>query len=248
MELADLVRGVSLLSLDAGNTVIFLDHPRISAWLATQGYDIPPDALVQSEGVAKRLQEAEGLRLVAWRGSESPGAKGWGGMLGTTIAGAGVPEGALLELLPRLWAEHVRWNLYSRVPEGLADALAAVRARGVPIVVVSNSEGMLEVLFEKLGILSCFDAVFDSSRLGFEKPDPRIFEAALAAYGTPPGEALHLGDTYATDILGARRAGMRAALIDPFGHYEGRHPEVPRVAGAVEVARALVEGNAGPGR
>jgi putative hydrolase of the HAD superfamily len=129
--------------------------------------------------------------------------------------------------------------LYSRVPDGLGGALDELRATGVHVVVISNSEGMLETLFDRLGILQHFDAVFDSARLGVEKPDPRIFHAALTRFGVAPERGLHLGDTYATDILGARAAKMRSALIDPFSHYEGAHPEVPRVPGVVEVARAV---------
>ena len=51
---------------------------------------------------------------------------------------------------------------------------------------------------------------------------------------------LHLGDTFATDVLGAQAAGMRTALIDPYAHYEGMYPEVPRVPGVVEVAREIL--------
>jgi FMN phosphatase YigB (HAD superfamily) len=58
-------------------------------------------------------------------------------------------------------------------------------------------------------------------------------------FGVPAGRALHLGDNYATDVLGARAAGMRVALVDPYGHLDGRHADVPRVPGAAEVARAL---------
>ena len=62
---------------------------------------------------------------------------------------------------------------------------------------------------------------------------------ALDAYALRPDEALHLGDSIATDVDGARAAGMRVALVDPHGHCEGRAEGVPRVTGAVEVARAV---------
>ena len=57
----------------------------------------------------------------------------------------------------------------------------------------------------------------------------------------PAPRALHLGDVFATDILGARAAGLRHALIDPHGHYAGRHLDVPRVPGVVEVACAILQ-------
>ncbi len=234
-----LYEGVDLLCLDAGNTVIFLDHPRLEAWLSARGLSAPAARLIVAEGEAKRLQETGELLPFAWAGEDAPGARGWGAMVGTTIARAGVGADAAEGLLSDLWNEHVRWNLFSRVPEGLGDALDAMRGTGVPVAIVSNSEGMLDDLFGALGIAKHFDAVLDSGKLGVEKPDPRIFQAALARFGVPAGRALHLGDTYATDIAGAHAAGLRAALIDPYGHYEGRHESVPRVASVVSVARAI---------
>ena len=79
----------------------------------------------------------------------------------------------------------------------------------------------------------------DSGLVGVEKPDPRIFQFAFDAFDVGPANTVHLGDIYATDVLGARAAGCRIGLIDPFDHYEGRHLDVPRVAGAPEVARAI---------
>ncbi len=236
-----LTDGVDLLSLDAGNTVIFLDHARIASFLASHGHRVDAEVLIRTEGIAKRLQETGELLDLPWPERAAPGARGWGAMLGTTLARAGVDEDRVLDLLPLLWKEHISLNLYSRVPPGLGPALDEIRALGVHVVIVSNSEGMLEELFTRLGILQHFDAVIDSGKLGIEKPDPRIFEAALGRFGVSPSRSLHLGDTYATDVVGALAAGMRAALIDPFGHYESRLAEVPRVAGVVEAAQAISE-------
>jgi putative hydrolase of the HAD superfamily len=161
-------------------------------------------------------------------------------MIGTMIALAGVPEARVPELLVTFWKDHVRKNLWWLVPEGLGPALEAVRASGVPVVIVSNSEGMLDVLFAELGIARHFDLVVDSGKVGIEKPDARIWQIALDAYPTAPGRVLHLGDTQATDIIGAQALGFRTGLIDPHAHYAGRHASALRVPGVVEVADALV--------
>jgi beta-phosphoglucomutase-like phosphatase (HAD superfamily) len=79
----------------------------------------------------------------------------------------------------------------------------------------------------------------DSGKVGVEKPDPRIFRIACEQTGTTEARGLHLGDTFATDVLGAQAAGMRTALIDPHGHYEGLYPEVPRVVEWLEVAASV---------
>jgi putative hydrolase of the HAD superfamily len=234
-----LVSGVRLLCLDAGNTVIFLDHARLAGWVTQRGGKVTADALIRAEGEAKLLQEQGGMLDVEWDGRDLPGARGWGKMVGTMLHEAGIPAEKVSAWLPALWADHVRLNLWSLVPEGLADALDAARANGVKVAIVSNSEGMLDELFVALGVRGHIDLLLDSGKLGVEKPDPAIFRMALDAYRVPPHEALHLGDSIATDVLGAQAAGIRVALIDPFGHTAGRASDVPRVAGVVAVARAL---------
>lgn len=236
-----LVAGVDLLCLDAGNTVIFLDHGRLADLIGEAvSFSVPAEALVRAEGEAKRLAETNELFDCAWTFRDRPGAPAWGRMVGTIAVCAGVERERVPVLLDVAWRSHEEKNLWCKVPEGLGDALAELRADGVRVATVSNSEGMLERLFQELGILRHFDLVVDSGLVGVEKPDPRIFQRALERFDVAPSRALHLGDVFATDIVGARAAGIRHALVDPFGHYEGRHADVLRVPGAVEVARAIV--------
>lgn len=236
----ELVRGVELLCLDAGNTVIFLDHDRLADILReATGFVVDARALVEAEGEAKRRAETGALHDCTWSFRDRPGGAGWGRMVGTIAHVAGLDPEKVPALLDAAWPLHEATNLWCKVPDGLGVALDAMRARGKKTAIISNSEGMLDRLFRDLGIRDHFDLIVDSGIVGVEKPDPRIFRFALDRFGVPPERALHLGDIFATDILGARAAGMRCALIDPFGHYEGRHPDVPRVSGVVEVARAL---------
>jgi HAD superfamily hydrolase (TIGR01549 family) len=234
-----LVEDVDLLCLDAGNTVIFLDHARLAGLSGECGFPVETSVLVRTEGEAKIRAELGTLVDFAWQEQSLPGARGWGKMVGTILHLAGFPHEELAPAISRIWADHVRWNLWSLVPPGLAEALAALRATGARVAVVSNSEGMLEPLFEKLGILSSFDAVIDSGKVGVEKPDPRIFTIAMDRCQASANRSLHLGDMFATDTLGARAANIRTALIDPYDHLRGRHADVPRVPGATETALAI---------
>ena len=237
--LGSLVAGVELLSLDAGNTVIFLDHARIAAFVGARGIEVTRETLVRCEGEAKRLLERGGGERSGWKYDREPGAKSWGKMLATMLVQAGVDREVVLPMLGPLWEHHMDFNLWWLVPQGLGPALDAVRAAGVNVVIVSNSEGKLDVLFERLAITGHFDLVVDSGKVGIEKPEPGIWQIALDAYPTLPERVLHLGDTYLTDIAGANALGYRSALIDPYGHYEGWHSGVQRVPGVVEVANAI---------
>jgi putative hydrolase of the HAD superfamily len=234
-----LVADVDLLCLDAGNTVIFLDHARLARLCHREGFATTAQALERAEGAAKHAHEHTGLRDFTWSHAHLPAARGWARTLGTILACAGLEAERLPVFADRLWPDHCARNLWCSVPDGLPAALIALRARGVRVAIISNSEGMLAPLFADLGVAPGLDLVVDSGIVGIEKPDPRIFQIALDTFGLSPARTLHLGDNYTTDVLGARAAGVRIGLVDPFGHLAGRHLDVPRVPGAVEVARAI---------
>jgi HAD superfamily hydrolase (TIGR01509 family) len=235
-----LVASVDLLSLDAGNTILFFDHARLARLAAREGFAATAEAFERAEGEAKLAQERGEALQVAWSHAGEPGARSWAEMIATMLACAGMPRDRVPRALDALWMEHRAFNLWSRVPAGLVESLVSLRASGARVVVVSNSEGKLQAFFEQLGLLPGVDAVVDSGVVGVEKPDPRIFQLALARFGVPAARALHLGDNFVTDVGGARGAGLRVALVDPFGHLDGRHPDVPRVTGVAQVADAMV--------
>ena len=84
---------------------------------------------------------------------------------------------------------------------------------GVRTAVISNSNGSVRAILERLGLLPSLEFVLDSSAIGVEKPDPRIFRMALERSGLAPDEAVYIGDIYSIDVVGARAAGMQANTI-----------------------------------
>jgi putative hydrolase of the HAD superfamily len=93
--------------------------------------------------------------------------------------------------------------------------LGELRAAGLAVGVVSNSDGRVESLLAAAGLRPFLDFVIDSGSVGVEKPDPRIFALACERAGVPPQHALHVGDVYEVDVLGARAAGVTPVLFDP---------------------------------
>jgi len=85
--------------------------------------------------------------------------------------------------------------------------------------------------------------VIDSAVVGVEKPDPRIFRLALAQAGVPPSAAVYVGDLYSVDVVGARRAGLDAVLLDPRGYWGPRDCILARGLGDA-VRLCLGESNA----
>ncbi|MDE0012192.1 MAG: HAD-IA family hydrolase [Candidatus Poribacteria bacterium] len=114
-------------------------------------------------------------------------------------------------------------TLYSDV----VPTLQHLRDAGFKLAVVSNWESPLDPLTERLGIADYFDAVVASHdvRVRSEKPDPHIFNYALAAVGTSTEEVVHVGDTYEADIVGAQNVGIRPILLDRDNTQAGRWGE-----------------------
>jgi putative hydrolase of the HAD superfamily len=92
-------------------------------------------------------------------------------------------------------------------------ALAAARAAGRRLVVVSNWDVSLDEVLDRLGLAPMLDGVVTSAAVGARKPSPVIFEHALELAGVAAHEATHVGDSLAEDVAGARAAGIEAVLI-----------------------------------
>ncbi len=93
------------------------------------------------------------------------------------------------------------------------DTLKALKARGLLIGVISNAPPLSPESIAQMRIADYIDAWTFSHELGIEKPDPRIFQAALTKLGVTPDEALMVGDSLENDVLGARAAGIDAIQI-----------------------------------
>ena len=97
-----------------------------------------------------------------------------------------------------------------------AAALRSLRRAGLKLVCVSNWDCSLPEVLERLGLAAALDGVVTSASSGSRKPDPAIFEAALALAGCSAAEALHVGDSD-DDVAGARAAGIDVLRIDRAG-------------------------------
>ncbi len=105
--------------------------------------------------------------------------------------------------------------------------LQHLRSAGFKLAIVSNWDTPLDPLTERLGISDYFDAIVASHdvRVRSAKPDPHIFMYTLAAVGVSAEETVHVGDTYAADIVGAKNVGIRPILLDRDGTQTGKWSE-----------------------
>jgi putative hydrolase of the HAD superfamily len=201
--------------LDAGGVLVFPNWTRVSEALARHGVTVPASTLADADPPAKkRLDRGETIQVT------NDQQRGWT-YFNLVLTEAGVElSDATAKALAELHEYHQTSNLWETVPDEVRPALAALRGRGHRLVVVSNANGRLRHLFERVGLAGAVDALFDSCDEGVEKPDPRFFNIALERTDSTADTTLHIGDLYHVDVVGARAAGIHAVLLDAADLYQ----------------------------
>ena len=133
------------------------------------------------------------------------------------------------------WAACHHFEMYPEVP----DVLRSIRATGVKIGLISNTQRCLSTFAEHFELVGLFDVSLSSYQHGFMKPHPSIFEAALQAVGSLPAEAVMVGDSLAHDIEGALAIGMRGVLVARAGRQPGTPAELPVIQSLRELPEHL---------
>ncbi len=106
-----------------------------------------------------------------------------------------------------LYREFARPEVWTLFPEVL-EVLQWLNGR-FKLGIISNFDRRLYPVLQGLGLAPFFDYVTISSQVGVDKPDPGIFQEAVARAGVLPAEALHVGDDPLRDWTGAAAAGMK---------------------------------------
>lgn len=212
------MKAVRAVFFDAGMTLIgpsLLLQELMALVLARHGVDADLDALRAG------LDRAEDYYLQTVRSERDIWSDRarilamWDNYYRTALEAAGVQAD---EAKLRQWTREIirefedpqLWVPYPDVPETLAE----LRRRGFRQGVISDWTGPLERILAAHGLLEHLDFVLTSGEVGAAKPNPYLFRLALRRVGVSPEQAIHVGDTYWTDVLGARVAGIQPILLD----------------------------------
>ncbi|MGH7813966.1 MAG: HAD family hydrolase [Candidatus Binataceae bacterium] len=216
---------VKALLFDFGGTLAFLDFELLAREFSREGRKLDARTLEYAEYAGRAAIDRHlmgGKRDVI--ASYEEFFRSW-------MAAAGVPTGEIEARGERFRALHREATLWRVVRPGTFEALERLKSAGLKLAIVSNAEGRVESDCRRFGLAPYFDTIIDSHIVGIEKPDPRIFKIALDRLGVSPEEARFAGDIYSIDILGARAAGIDAALIDQHGRYTWvEHEKIRHIA------------------
>lgn len=228
------------VSFDFGQTLATLDGALLGQKLAR----LAPGVRFSAEGIEEGTRAGWAVYDAAVRA----GASGhpWKRFMDTLLEVAGLGDPALrATTVDALWDDQPRVNLWRKPIDGMLDLCRELAAAGVPTGVLSNSEGKLLELMHEMDIVPLFRAVADSGKLGFEKPDPRIFHWMADALAVPAEEIVHIGDVRGADVDGALAVGMfaiwyggdRSVDLGARGHVCHGHDEVRATLRALGVTR-----------
>jgi putative hydrolase of the HAD superfamily len=198
--------------LDAAGVLVLPDRHLLAGAFARVGIDIDPHAVPRAH-----YRAARALDRALDRATDPAGATPRDDYAAALFPQLGILPGRAAGALT-VWQrladrEHSGVVLWREPTPGAIDTIRALQHAGLAVVIVTNSDGHGEENLRDAG----FDGVpvIDSTIVGAAKPDPRIFEIALARAGVTPVEAVHVGDTLANDVVGARAAGITPIHFDP---------------------------------
>lgn len=204
------------LTLDVGHTLLFPEpsvghiYARIAA---RHGVEIEPEDAGGRFAECWQRTRATHVGLI-YGTTHEEALDFWLRVVEACFAGCALGVDTLLKIRDDLYwvfAKAYAWRLHTSF-DVLLDACSQ---RGVRVAFLSNWDLRLRDLLEDMGLAERVDVVVISAEHGLEKPDPRIFETALAELGVDSADAMHVGDTWCDDIAAATAVGMRAAWFNP---------------------------------
>jgi putative hydrolase of the HAD superfamily len=225
---------MTAVTFDFGQTLAELDTGFLSARVSERGATVSREAL-------------DGASPAAWdvydeaKRAGQTGKAAWSAFMSALLGTAGTVTGpsSLDSIVEVLWTEQPVRNLWRRPIAGMLELVSELAARRIPLAIISNSEGRLAELVNELGLGAAFPIVADSGALGFEKPDPRIFEWTAERLGVPARDLLHVGDAWVADIEGALGVGARAIWVTSDSRGVTLPGSVTACSGAAEIRATL---------
>lgn len=226
-------RLIEAVLVDAGGVLVDPNWETVATTLERHGIEADPARLAAADPVLRReLDEPE---LVSST-TDVVRRERWLARLLRHAAIAADPA-AVERANDEIESLHLERGIWEIVHSGAVEALDALRAAGLRLSLASNAEPLLRRKLEELGLAHRFDHLAISGEVGVEKPDPRFFLGALQALGVSAEFAVHVGDFYEIDVVGARAAGLAAVLVDIAGLSADR--DVPRIRSLAELPSLL---------
>ena len=236
------LRNVEAIFFDVGGTLVYSNLAHIDLLhqaLLVIGYKVPRDQVLSSNDLARQAVARHRRRLAA-RMDVHEASRMWLEHLAENLRLDIQPADLERQLAAAMRA------VESRGPETVdpeaPSLLSTLKGRGFVLGVISNWSADLPAYLAKCNLAQYFDTVIASEAVGASKPHREIFLRGLAAVDARPERAVHVGDDYWADVVGAREIGIRPVLVDR--DREAVHSDCPTITHLLELASIVTKPSA----
>jgi putative hydrolase of the HAD superfamily len=230
---------IKAVFFDLYNTLVGFDPPKEETEakiLKELGINVTPQALLRPITAADDFIYKEHSRYPIGKRSKEETVELYTEYHGIILKEAGIePSWELITGILKKWLKaDYKMVLYDDV----VPTLTQLKERDLILGLISNVDRDITPLYQGLGLAKWLGVVVTSQEVGFNKPDPQIFRAALRKAKLRPVEALYVGDQPQIDVAGANGAGMLGILIDRLGLFN-ETPLSPRISSLTQVVEYL---------
>lgn len=233
---------IKAVFFDLYNTVVRFDPPREELQVAVcreMGMTVTAEGIERGYVRADDYLARENARDPVFKRPKERLAAFWAEYERLVLEGAGVK--APLELSGKVFARVRRKDYGLALFDDVLPAMDILRHRGLVLGLLSNINRDVRKLTDDLRLTPYLDFAITSAEAGAEKPHPPMFLAALRRADCAPDEALHVGDQYHSDVVGARGVGIKPLLLDRTGLLDPAQYDVPVIRSLMEVQDHLEE-------
>lgn len=226
---------IRAIFFDIGDTLVFDDPPlieRVGMAIETVGLPYQKEDMPRAFRAAEDYAMTRYLQGMAW---DDPCVQDESaGIILSELGQARADK----EKLAALSKAYVGIPFTRRLHPDAIPLVEELKGRGFKVGAISDWEETLPGLLAELKLAPHLDALAVSAIVGVTKPNPRLFEEAMALAAVTAGESIHIGDYYELDVAGARAAGITPVLFD----WKERTPDADcvRITGFGELSAYLL--------
>jgi len=230
---------IKAVFFDLYNTLVGYDPPREETEariLKELGVEVTPQSLLRPIMAADEFIYQEHASYPIGKRSKEETVELYTEYHGIILKEAGIE--ASWELVTGILKKWLKADYKMVLFDDVVPTLTQLKERGLILGLISNVDRDITPLCQQVGLADWLEVVVTSQEVGFNKPMPQIFRAALRKAKVRPIEALYVGDQHKIDVVGANGAGMLGLLIDRNGFFEDI-VDSPRLSSLTQIVEYL---------
>ena len=234
---------IKAVFFDWFNTLARYEPPReVLQSQALQGFGIhiPPDKIMPALLIADKEFFKENTISPIRKRSPEEQAKLYTRYQAMILTEAGVDVSHEPDMVTKIMKKvrELAKGMHFVLFDDVLSTMQSLKEQSLILGLLTNLDRDVDSICRGLGLEPYFDFIVTSGQVDADKPQPPIFLAALEKAGVDASQAIHIGDQYIIDVVGARGVGINPILLDRYNS----SPEItdcPRITSLTELTAYL---------